>query len=75
MKFQNSSIQKLCYASKSVTDARTDRWMDARTNVPEAICPTNFFEVRGINIIKVSFSSTLILRFTEYCITILNLMT
>ena len=45
-------VQKLCYAPKSVTDGhtdgRTDGRMHARTNVPEAICPSNFFEVGGI---------------------------
>ena len=25
-------VQKLCYASKSVTDGRTDGWMDGRTH-------------------------------------------
>ena len=33
-------VHKLCYASKSVTHGRT--------NEPEAICPSNFFEVGGI---------------------------
>ena len=39
---------KLCYASKSVTTRRTNRWMDEhpRSN----ICPSNFFEVGGITI-------------------------
>ena len=32
------------------TDGRTDGWMDGRTNNPEAICPSNFFEVGGIKI-------------------------
>ena len=43
-------VQKLCYAPKSVTDGRT--------NVPEAICPSNFFEVGGIIIIKYSSLTT-----------------
>ena len=30
------------------TDGRKDRRMDGRTNNPEAICPSNFFEVGGI---------------------------
>ena len=27
-----------------------DEWTDGRTNNPEAICPSNFFEVGGIKI-------------------------
>ena len=46
MKFQNSSIHSfkvmLCIKKR---DERTD----GRTNNPEAICPSNFFEVGGIN--------------------------
>ena len=46
MKFQNSSIHgfkvMLCIKKR---DERTD----GRTNNPEAICPSNFFEVGGIN--------------------------
>ena len=46
MKFQNSSIHgfkvMLCIKKH---DERTD----GRTNNPEAICPSNFFEVGGIN--------------------------
>ena len=38
------TVLKLCYASKSVTNGRTD----GRTNAPEAICPSAFFEVGGI---------------------------
>ena len=30
------------------TDGRTEGRMDGRTNNPEAICPSNFFEVGGI---------------------------
>ena len=41
-------VQKLCYASKSVTDGRSDTRMHTPTKVPEAICPSNFFEVGGI---------------------------
>ena len=53
MKFQNSSIHgfkvMLCIKKRDeLTDGRTD----GRTNNPEAICPSNFFEVGGI-IIKV----------------------
>ena len=42
------TVLKLCYASKSVTNGRKDGRMDGRTNNPEAICPSNFFEVGGI---------------------------
>ena len=42
------TVLKLCYASKSVTNGRTDGRTDGRTNNPEAICPSNFFEVGGI---------------------------
>ena len=46
MKFQNSSIHgfkvMLCIKKR-------DEWTDGRTNNPEAICPSNFFEVGGIN--------------------------
>ena len=45
MKFQNSSIHgfkvMLCIKKR---DERTE----GRTNNPEAICPSNFFEVGGI---------------------------
>ena len=46
MKFETVAftVLKLCYASKSVTNGRTD----GRTNNPEAICLSNFFEVGGI---------------------------
>ena len=48
------TVLKLCYASKSVMNGRMDRQkegrMDGRTNNPEAICPSNFFEVGGIKI-------------------------
>ena len=37
-------LLKLCYASKSVGNGQTD----GRTYNPEAICPSNFFEVGGI---------------------------
>ena len=51
MKFQNSSIHgfkiMLCIKKR---DERTD----GRTNNPEAICPSNFFEVGGI---KMKFKS------------------
>ena len=58
MKLQNPSMLgsevMLCIKKCSwQTDARTDGRMhartQARTNVPEAICPSNFFEVGGIN--------------------------
>ena len=49
MKFQNSSIHgfkvMLCIKKR---DERTDGRKDRRTNNPEAICPSNFFEVGGI---------------------------
>ena len=51
MKFQNSSIHgfkvMLCIKKR---DERTDGRTDRRTNNPEAICPSNFFEVGGIKI-------------------------
>ena len=56
MKFQNSSIHgfkvMLCIKKRDErtdrrTDGRTDG-QDGRTNNPEAICPSNFFEVGGI---------------------------
>ena len=49
MKFQNSSIHgfkvMLCIKKR---DERTDGRKDGRMNNPEAICPSNFFEVGGI---------------------------
>ena len=49
MKFQNSSIHgftvMLCIKKR---DERMDGRTDGRTNNPEAICPSNFFEVGGI---------------------------
>ena len=53
MKFQNSSIHgfkvMLCIKKRDERmDGRTDRRTDGRTNNPEAICPSNFFEVGGI---------------------------
>ena len=49
MKFQNSSIHgfkvMLCIKKR---DERTDGRTDGRTNNPEAICPSNLFEVGGI---------------------------
>ena len=50
MKFQNPSMHgsEVMLCTKSVTDRHTDGRTDARTNVPEAICPSNFFEVGGI---------------------------
>ena len=49
MKFQNSSIHgfkvMLCIKKR---DERTEGPTDGRTNNPEAICPSNFFEVGGI---------------------------
>ena len=53
MKFQNSSIHgfkvMLCMKKRDErTDRRTDGRTDGRMNNPEAICPSNFFEVGGI---------------------------
>ena len=53
MKFQNSSIHgfkvMLCIKKRDeLTDGRKDGRTDGRTNNPEAICPSNFFEVGGI---------------------------
>ena len=53
MKFQNPSMQgsevMLCIKKRNTC-------MDARMNEPEAICPSNFFEVGGI---KILYQSTL----------------
>ena len=55
MKFQNSSIHgfkvMLCIKKR---DERTDGRKDGRTNNPEAICPSNFFEVGGIKTMSLS---------------------
>ena len=53
MKFQNSSIHgfkvMLCIKKRDErTDGRMEGRTDGRTNNPEAICPSNFFEVGGI---------------------------
>ena len=53
MKFQNSSIHgfkvMLCIKKRDErTDRRTDGRTDGQTNNPEAICPSNLFEVGGI---------------------------
>ena len=49
MKFQNPSMHgsevMLCIKKRN---GRTHGQTDTRTNVPEAICPSNFFEVGGI---------------------------
>ena len=59
MKFQNSSIHgfkvMLCIKKR---DERTDGRTDGRTNNPEAICPSNFFEVGGIKM-WVAFSKNI----------------
>ena len=52
-KFQNSSMHgskvMLCIKkSDERTDGQKDDRTDGRTNAPEAICPSNFFEVWGI---------------------------
>ena len=45
MKFQNSSI----YGFKvMLCIKKRDEWTEGRTNNPETICPSNFFEVGGI---------------------------
>ena len=46
MKFQNCSI----HGSK--VNRCTDRQTDRQTDKPKAICPSNFFKVGGIKIIK-----------------------
>ena len=53
MKFQNSSIHgfkvMLCIKKRGERmDGRTDGRKDGRMDNPEAICPSNFFEVGGI---------------------------
>ena len=53
MKFHNSSIhgfKVMLYIKKrdKRTDGRKDGRTDGQTNNPEAICPSNFFEVGGI---------------------------
>ena len=63
MKFQNSSIHgfkvMLCIKKRDErtdgrTEGRTDGRTDGRTNNPEAICPSNFFEVGGIKTCKMN---------------------
>ena len=61
MKFQNSSIHgfkvMLCIKKRDEwTDGRKEGRKDGRTNNPEAICPSNFFEVGGIMIVKIIFT-------------------
>ena len=51
-KFQNSIMHGskviLCIKKRDErTDGRADGQTNARTNAPEAICPSNFFEVRA----------------------------
>ena len=53
MKFQNpsmhgSEVMQCTKKCNGRTHGRTDGRTHARTNVPEAICPSNFFEVGGI---------------------------
>ena len=66
MKFQNSSIHgfkvMLCIKKRDErtdgrTEGRTDGRTDGRTNNPEAICPSNFFEVGGIITHEISLFS------------------
>ena len=45
MKFQNPSMH-----GSECSNGQTEALTNARTNVPEAICTSNFFEVGGINI-------------------------
>ena len=51
MKFQNPSMHgsevMICIKNRN---GQTDAQTNVRINVPEAICPSNFFEVGGINI-------------------------
>ena len=47
-KFQNSSM----HGSKVMLIKKRDGWTNRRTNAPEAICPSNFFEVGGIKACK-----------------------
>ena len=49
MKFQNPSMhgsEVMLWIKKR--NGQMDGWMHARTIVPEAICPSNFFKVGGI---------------------------
>ena len=39
------------------TDIRTEGQTDGRTNNPEAICPSNFFEVGGIKSNPVAYAT------------------
>ena len=60
MKFQNSSIHSfkvmLCIKKRDErTDGRKEGRTDGRTNNPEAICPSNFFEVGGIITCMINF--------------------
>ena len=49
IKFQNPSMHgsevMLCINKRN---GPMHTWTDGRTNAPEAICPSNFFEVGGI---------------------------
>ena len=81
MKFQNSSIHgfkvMLCIKKRDErtdgrTEGRTDGRTDGRTNNPEAICPSNFFEVGGIkrteellNVLGFNNTSTLLGHFVS----------
>ena len=49
------TVLKLCFASKSVTNGRTDGRTDGQTN-PEAICPSNFFEMATLHMEMLSFN-------------------
>ena len=71
MKFQNSSIHDfkvmLCIKKRDERtdgrkDGRTDGRTEGRTNNPEAICPSNFFEVGGIT----NWNSALVFRSRRY---------
>ena len=70
-------VQKLCYASKSVTEGRTGGRTDgrthARTNVPEAICPSNFFEVGGIINCLLQFHSCFTFEFSHSSVMVFSL--
>ena len=67
MKFQNSSNHSfkvmLCIKKR---DERTEGRTDGRTNNPEAICPSNFFEVGGIKMCVLFKGFTLTLVWAKY---------
>ena len=48
MKFQIPSMHH------SEVNRRTDRQTDRQTDKPKAICPSNFFKVGGIKMVKLA---------------------